>query len=68
MLIAAGLSPDTLVFRDARRARWQSGLEEMKAILCDAHTATLPALPSKPFKIVYPLLADGAAEILARYL
>lgn len=67
MLIAAGLSPDTLVFRDARRPRWQSGLEQARAILCDAHTANSPALPSKPFTIVYLLLADGVAEELARH-
>jgi len=67
MLIAAGLSPDTLIFRDARRPRWQSGLEQVRAILCDAHTAKSPALPSKPFTIVYQLLADGVAEDLARY-
>jgi DNA-binding transcriptional regulator YhcF (GntR family) len=68
MLIAAGLSPDTLVFRDARRTRWQSGLEDVRAILCDAHTANSPTLPTKPFTIVYPLLADGAAADLARYM
>ena len=60
MLIAAGLPPEALVFRDAREARWQRGLEQATAILCDAFTATLPRLPAKPHIIVFPLLAETA--------
>ncbi len=41
MLVAAGLSPDVLVLRDAREKRWQHGLDQVTAILCDAFTATL---------------------------
>ena len=67
MLIAAGLDPDTLVFRDARQPRWNRGLNDVTAILCDAFTATLPSLPSKPHAIVYPLLADSARAELSRY-
>jgi DNA-binding transcriptional regulator YhcF (GntR family) len=67
MLIAAGLPPEILVFRDARRPRWQSGLEQVTAILCDAHTAALATFPKKPHAIVFPLLADGASADLARY-
>lgn len=60
MLVAAGLSPEVLVFRDAREARWHRGLEQATAILCDAFTATLPTLPAKPHIIVFPLLAETA--------
>lgn len=67
MLVAAGLNPDTLVLRDARKARWQRGLEQASAILCDAYTATLPALPRKPQTIVFPMLADAARTELARF-
>jgi DNA-binding transcriptional regulator YhcF (GntR family) len=67
MLIAAGLSAEVLVFRDAREARWRHGLEQMTAILCDAFTATLPTLPAKPHLIVFPLLAETARAELGGY-
>jgi DNA-binding transcriptional regulator YhcF (GntR family) len=67
MLVAAGLSPDTLILRDARQPRWSRGLDQAGAILCDAHTATLPNLPRKPRTIVFPLLADSARAELSRY-
>ena len=67
MLIAAGLSPDALLFRDASGPRWRSGLDQVSALLCDAYTATLSTLPRRPHTIVFPLLADGARTELARY-
>jgi len=67
MLIAAGLPPEVLLFRDARKPRWRRGLEQVTAILCDSFTASLPTLPSKPFHIVFPLLADSAAALLREY-
>jgi GntR family transcriptional regulator len=67
MLIAAGLPPEALVFRDARNPRWRRGLEQATAILCDSYTAGLPTLPQKPHLIVFPLLADGAAGLLREY-
>jgi hypothetical protein len=67
MLIAAGLSPEVLVVRDAREARWRHGLEQVTAILCDEFTATLPRFPTKPHKIVFSLLAETAREELGGY-
>jgi GntR family transcriptional regulator len=67
VLIAAGLDAEALVFRDARQSRWNRGLNDVTAILCDAYTATLAALPSKPHIIVYPFLADSARAELSRY-
>jgi GntR family transcriptional regulator len=67
MLIAAGLSSEMLVFRDARDARWRRGLEQATAILCDAFTATQPRMPSKPLIIVSPVLAQTAAAELRGY-
>jgi GntR family transcriptional regulator len=64
MLVAAGLSPEVLVVRDAREARWRHGLEQVTAILCDAFTAKLKTLPKKPHVIVFPLLADSAGAEL----
>jgi DNA-binding transcriptional regulator YhcF (GntR family) len=67
MLIAAGLSPEVLVLRDAREARWRHGLDQVTAVLCDAFTATLPTLPAKPHIIVFPLLAETARAELDGY-
>jgi GntR family transcriptional regulator len=67
MLVAAGLSPDVLVLRDARRARWRHGLDEVTAVLCDTFTATLPTMPTKPHRIVFPLLAESARAELSGY-
>jgi GntR family transcriptional regulator len=67
MLIAAGLSPEVLVLRDAREARWRHGLDQVTAILCDAFTATLPKLPAKPRIIVFPLLAETARAELGSH-
>jgi GntR family transcriptional regulator len=67
MLIAAGFSADALLFRDVRRPRWHSGLDQATAILCDAFTATLPTLPRGPRTIIFPLLADEARLELGRY-
>jgi DNA-binding transcriptional regulator YhcF (GntR family) len=67
MLIAAGLPPESLLFRDPGSPRWRRGLEQVTAILCDSYTASLPTLPEKPFHIVFPLLADTAAAELRQY-
>jgi GntR family transcriptional regulator len=67
MLIAAGLAPEVLIFRDAGRPHWRRGLEQVTAILCDSFTAGMPTLPSKPFHIVFPLLADSASGVLREY-
>ena len=67
MLIAGGLQPEALVFRDARTTRWRRGLEAVTAILCDSYTASLATLPEKPFRIVFRLLADSTSEELRQY-
>ena len=66
MLVAAGMPPEALVFRDARQPRWRHGLDQVTAILCDAHTAALSGFPAKPRRMVFPLLADAARVELAR--
>jgi GntR family transcriptional regulator len=67
MLLAAGLAPDTLVFRDANKPGWNYGLDEMSTILCDVHTAAHPALPRRPVIRAFPILADNTAQELARF-
>jgi DNA-binding transcriptional regulator YhcF (GntR family) len=67
MLIAAGIPLEVLVFRDVRQARWRHGLEQVTAILCDAHTASLATFPTRPHAIVFPLLADAGRVELAKF-
>jgi GntR family transcriptional regulator len=65
MLVAAGLDPDALVLRDARKRGWQRGLEQTAGIICDAFTAGVAGFPAGPRTMVFPLLADAArAELL----
>ncbi len=67
MLIAAGLDPETILFRDVRKPRWSRGLDQASAILCDAHTAALPAFPKQAKPVVYRLIADSMRDELSRY-
>lgn len=67
MLVAAGLSPEILVLRDAREPRWRHGLEQVTAVLCDAFTASRANLSKKPPIIVFRLLADSAQAQLDGY-
>ncbi len=66
MLIAVGLSGDSLLCRDTRKPRWQRGLDTAAAILCDAHTAATARLPPNIHVIVFTLLAEDASEELRR--
>lgn len=67
MLIAAGLDPETIIFRDVRKPRWSRGLELASAIICDAQTAALPAFPKQAKAIVFTLLAESMRAELSRY-
>jgi DNA-binding transcriptional regulator YhcF (GntR family) len=67
MLIAAGLDPETIIYRDVRKRLWNRGLELSSAIICDARTATLPAFPKRAKAIVFHLLADSMRAELSRY-
>ena len=66
MLVAAGLDPDSLILRDARKRGWQRGLEQTAGVICDAYTVGVPGFPAKPRKMVFQLLADAArAELIS---
>ena len=67
MLAAAGIDPDLLVMRNPRRARWQRGLEQTGAIICDAFTAATRELPRGPRVFVFSVLADTARVELGRF-
>lgn len=60
MLAAAGVDPDLLVVRNPRRPRWQRGLEQTGAIICDVLTAATRELPKGPRIFVFSVLADAA--------
>ena len=67
MLAAAGIDPDLLVVRDPQRARWQRGLDQTGAIICDAHTAATRELPAQPRTFVFSVLSDAARLELSRF-
>ena len=58
MLIAAGLSPESLVVRDAARPGWKRGLEATAGVVCDSVTAL--ELPAGAFPMRFTLL-DSAS-------
>jgi GntR family transcriptional regulator len=60
MLAAAGVNPDLLVVRNPRRPRWQRGLEQTGAVICDVHTRAAREIPKGPKVFVFQVLADGA--------
>jgi GntR family transcriptional regulator len=65
MLIAAGFDSDGLVFRDTRKPRWQRGLEQTAAVVCDS--ATAKDLPKRCRVIVFPLLSESSIAELRCY-
>ena len=65
VLNAAGFHPDSLVFRDARKANWQRGLKQTAAVVCDSLTAT--DLPEGCRPIPFSLLSESSIEELRRY-
>jgi DNA-binding transcriptional regulator YhcF (GntR family) len=67
MLAAAGVDPDLLVVRNPKRSRWQRGLEQTGAIICDAHTEATRELPKGPRVFVFPLLADAFQLELSKF-
>jgi hypothetical protein len=67
MLAAAGVDPDLLVVRNPKRARWQRGLDQTGAIICDAHTAATRELPKRPRVFVFSLLADAFQLELSKF-
>lgn len=67
MLVAAGLSPEALIIRDARLPRWRRGLDQTAAVICDAYTASEHSFRGKPRTIVFPLLADSTQAELSGF-
>lgn len=65
MLVAAGLSPECLLVRDAAKPGWKRGLEAAAAVVCDA--VLEHDLPTGCFPIVFRLLGEPSiADLRAR--
>lgn len=62
MLIAVGMSPESLLVCDATKAGWKRGLSETAAVVCDA--VTCPELPKGCRAIEFRLLSEAALEQL----
>jgi GntR family transcriptional regulator len=65
VLSAAGFHPDSLVLRDAREPKWQRGLKQTAAVVCDLLTAA--ELPAGCKPIPFPLLSETSIAELRRY-
>jgi GntR family transcriptional regulator len=62
LLVAAGLSPESLLVRDATQPNWKRGLNATSAVICDAVTAL--ELPKGVFPLRFTLLdAPTLAEL-----
>jgi len=66
ILNAAGLHPDSLVFRDARKPNWERGLQETAAVVCDSLTAK--EIPEGCRVLTFLLLSDASIAELRRYV
>lgn len=65
MLVASGLSSDTMVFRSASEPGWQRGLKQMAAVICDSVTAA--ELPKGCRVIPFSVISESASAELRRY-
>src|ERR1700722_1478021 len=65
MLAAAGFEPESLVFRDARKANWRRGLKEARAGVGDLVTAA--DLPETFAMVPFAVVAEASIEELKRY-
>ena len=66
ILNAAGFHPDSLIFRDARKANWQRGLQQTAAVVCDS--ATAKELPPGCRAIPFSLLSEASITELRRHV
>ena len=65
MLVAAGLDPDALSFRDARERNWEKGLRSAAFVITDSLMA--PRIPAGCEVKVFRILADSSLEEIQEY-
>jgi hypothetical protein len=65
MLVAAGLDPDALTFRDARERNWQKGLRSAAFVFTDSLMAS--RIPSSCEIKVFRVLAESSLQEIRDY-
>lgn len=65
MLVAAGLDPDALSFRDARERGWEKGLRSATFVIADSLMA--PRIPAGCAVKVFRVLAESSLREIADY-
>jgi DNA-binding transcriptional regulator YhcF (GntR family) len=66
ILVAAGVDPDALSFRDARQRGWQRGLRSSAFVITDAVTAT--RLPDDCDPRIFRIIADSSLAELREFV
>jgi GntR family transcriptional regulator len=66
ILVAAGLDPAALNFRDARRAGWQRGLRSSALVITDTLTAS--RLPTGCHARIFRIISDASLAELRRFV
>ena len=66
VLVAAGVDPTALNFRDARQRDWQRGLTSSAFVITDALTAR--RLPPACTPRVFQMIADASLDELRRFV
>ena len=67
MLEAAGVDAEQLIVRNPCKSRWQRGLDQTGAIICDAKTAACRTMPKGPKIFIFPILSDAVRHDLAQF-
>lgn len=65
VLVATGVDPETICFRDPARRDWQKGLPSSWLVITDALTAT--KVPANCNHRVFRIIADSSLDELRRY-
>ncbi len=65
MMLAAGVHPDALELRDARRPRWHDGLREASIVVADVLTARQAPRGCRVY--AFPVVSDASLEELREY-
>ena len=66
MLVAAGLDPESLSYRDARKRGWEKGLKSAAFVICDSLTAR--HLPPDVRLRIFPIMSDSSLAELCAYV
>lgn len=65
ILVAAGLDPDALTFRDGREQGWEKGLKSAAFVITDSVMA--PKLPAGCQKKIFRMISDGSLKEIEDY-